>query len=97
MMITSINDKHCSKRWTRKEMRILCIIWFVQCHHIGETGVIRLFREQCNKECIYTNRTDNAICSKIRDCYCIFHKLPSQCSLLFRTVFAEVIRDFCEI
>ncbi len=85
----SIGDRY-HKRWTRKELSILCRIWWVHCHYVGEKGVMHLFRKECREKGIFSTRTKSAIRCKIWDCFKLFNKCPSHCSLLFRTVFDKV-------
>ena len=84
------------KRWTREELRILCYIWWVHCHHIGEKGVIFFFREECREKGIQSNRTDGAILSKVADCFNLYNNIPLRCSLLLRSVFEEIRRELKE-
>ena len=84
------------KRWTREELRILCYIWWVHCHHINEKGVIFFFREECREKGIQSNRTDGAILSKVADCFNLYNNIPLRCSLLLRSVFEEIRRELKE-
>ena len=85
--------RHPVKKWTRVELSALCRIWWVHCHHVGEKGMLHLFREECIGKGICSTRSDGAILSKIEDCYYLYNNIPLRCTYLFRKVFDDIKRE----
>ncbi len=91
-MIRTLVTRHLSKRqkWTQWEVKLLCQLWWVHCHHVGEKGVIYLFRTECQEKGIICHKSDKALHAKINTIYSLYNGHPTHCSSILRRIFAEV-------
>ena len=89
---------HLSKRQkqTLRKLQLLCQLWWVHCHHVGETGVIYLFRKECREKGITCNESDKALQAKMNTIYSLYLGHPTHCSSILRRVFEKVSRKLGE-
>lgn len=89
------NHGNHGKQWSREELDLLCRLWYVHSVHVGNKGMIHLFREECIEKCICSTRSDGAILSKIDDCYYLYHGFRSHIPHpLLKVIFEEVVPKF---
>ncbi len=85
------NRRNHGKPWSREELVLLCRLWYVHSVHVGDKGVIHLFREECIEKGICSTRSDGAILSKIEDCYYLYHGFCSHTlHPLLKSIFEEI-------
>lgn len=89
------NHGNHGKPWSREELDLLCRLWYVHSIYVGNKGVIHLFREGCLEKGICSTRSDNAILSKMDDCYYLYHGFRSRTPHpLLKSIFEEVVPKF---
>ena len=89
------NCRNHGKPWSRDELGLLRRLWHIHSVHVGNKGVIHLFREECIEKGICSTRSDNAILSKIDDCFYLYHGYRSHIPHpLLKIIFEEVMQEF---
>lgn len=89
------NHRNRGKPWPKEELDLLCRLWHIHSVHVGDKGVMHLFREECLEKGICSTRSDGAILSKIYDCYYLYHGYRSRTPHpLLKVIFEEVVPKF---
>jgi hypothetical protein len=89
------NRRNHGKPWSREELVLLCRLWHIHSVHVGNKGVIHLFREECIEKGICSTRSDGAILSKIEGCYYLYHDFCSRTQHpLLKSIFEEIRQEF---